>query len=108
MEYRTYEDMNTHCNELQTMRDTIELMPKFNQVEILRILTKNSDVTINENKYGIHINLTDLNQSLIEELKIYIRYVRYFGGTFCRSFEPWAPKASLGSKNLVKHKSFEP
>jgi hypothetical protein len=76
MEYRTYEDMNTHCNELQTMRDTIELMPKFNQVEILRILTKNSDVTINENKYGIHINLTDLNQSLIEELKIYIRYVK--------------------------------
>lgn len=76
MEYRTYEDMNAHCNELQTMRDTIELMPKFNQVEILRILTKNSDVTINENKYGIHINLTDLNQSLIEELKIYIRYVK--------------------------------
>ena len=76
MEYRTYEDMNTHCNELQTMRDTIEFMPKFNQDEILRILTKNSDVTINENKYGIHINLTDLNQSLIEELKIYIRYVK--------------------------------
>ena len=76
MEYRTYEDMNTHCNELQTMRDTIELMPKFNQVEILRILTKNSDVTINENKYGIHINLSDLNQPLIEELKIYIRYVK--------------------------------
>lgn len=76
MEYRTYEDMNSHCNELQTMRDVIELMPKFNQVEILRILTKNNDVTINENKYGIHINLTDLNQSLIEELKIYIRYVK--------------------------------
>jgi hypothetical protein len=76
MEYRTYEDMNTQCNELQTMRDAIELMPKFNQVEILRILTKSSNVTINENKYGIHINLTDLNQSLIEELKIYIRYVK--------------------------------
>ena len=58
------------------MRDAIELMPKFNQVEILRILTKNSDVTINENKYGIHINLSDLNQPLIDELKIYIRYVK--------------------------------
>ena len=76
MEYRTYEDMNSHCNELQVIRDAIELMPKFNQVEILRILTKNNDVTINENKYGIHINLSDLNQPLIEELKIYIRYVK--------------------------------
>jgi hypothetical protein len=76
MEYRTYEDMNSYCNELQVMRDAIELMPKFNQVEILRILTKNSDVTINENKYGIHINLSDLNQPLIDELKIYIRYVK--------------------------------
>ena len=62
--------------KLNYIREQIENMSKFNQIEILRILTKHSSVTINENRYGIHINLTDLNQSLIEELKIYIRYVK--------------------------------
>ena len=76
MEYKTHDEVSIACNELQLMRDTIELMPKFNQVEILRILTKNNDVTINENKYGIHINLSDLSSSLVEELKMYIHYVK--------------------------------
>uniref|UniRef100_A0A6C0KTU7 NET domain-containing protein n=1 Tax=viral metagenome TaxID=1070528 RepID=A0A6C0KTU7_9ZZZZ len=62
-------------NELNTIRDKIELMPKFNQVEVLRILSKHSIVTLNENKYGVHINLTDLSENIIEELKIYIKYV---------------------------------
>ncbi len=76
MEYKSHEEVSIACNELQLMRDTIELMPKFNQVEILRILTKNNDVTINENKYGIHINLSDLSSSLVEELKMYIHYAK--------------------------------
>jgi hypothetical protein len=63
-------------NELISIRDAIESMPKFNQVEVLRILTKNSHVTINENKYGIHINLTDLSKTMVEELQIYIQYVK--------------------------------
>jgi hypothetical protein len=62
-------------NELIVIRDKIELMPKFNQVEVLRILSKHSNVTLNENKYGVHINLTDLYEDIIEELKIYIKYV---------------------------------
>ena len=62
--------------ELISIRDAIEAMPKFNQVEVLRILTKNSYVSINENKYGIHINLTDLSKSIVEELQIYIQYVK--------------------------------
>lgn len=62
-------------NNLNYVRETIESMTKFNQVEILRILTKNKNVTINENKYGIHINLSDLNPQIIAELKMYINYV---------------------------------
>jgi len=62
-------------NELTFVRDKIELMTKFNQVEVLRILNKNSGVTLNENKYGVHINLTDLDKDTINELKIYINYV---------------------------------
>ena len=69
-------DFNHQFTELTNIRDSIELMSKFNQVEILRILTNNKGVTINENKYGIHINMTDLSASSIEELKLYISYVK--------------------------------
>ena len=63
-------------NELNSMRDQIENMSKFNQLEILRILTKNKDVIINENKYGIHINLSDIDISILKELTLYIKYVQ--------------------------------
>jgi hypothetical protein len=67
---------NTYdVNELSAIRDSIELMTKFNQIEILRILSSCKDVTINENKYGIHINLTEMNNKIIENLKVYIDYV---------------------------------
>ena len=62
-------------NELNQIRDKIETMPKFNQIEILRILSKRNDVTLNENKYGIHINLTDVDKSIIYEIKVYIDYI---------------------------------
>ena len=50
-------------------------MNKFNQIEVLRILNNHKDVTINENKYGIHINLSDLKKDLLDELNVYIKYV---------------------------------
>ena len=62
-------------NELNYIRETIESMNKFNQVEVLRILSKNNTVTINENKYGIHINLTELKKDILDELNLYIKYV---------------------------------
>jgi hypothetical protein len=61
--------------ELNAMRDVIENMGKFNQIEILKILNKNKDVVLNENKYGIHVNLTELKQEVIDELNVYINYV---------------------------------
>ena len=62
-------------SELNYIRDTIENMNKFNQVEILRILNNNKDVTLNENKYGVHINLSELKKDIIDELVMYIKYV---------------------------------
>jgi hypothetical protein len=50
-------------------------MPKFNQVEVLRILSKDTTITLNENKYGTFINLTELPESMIDNLKNYINYV---------------------------------
>lgn len=67
---------NLDFNKLNQLRETIEHMSKFNQIEVLRILTGHSDVIINENKYGIHINLTELSQSIIDEVEVYINYVK--------------------------------
>ena len=61
--------------ELNIIREKIESMPKFNQVEILRILSKDETVTLNENKYGTFINLTELQSEMIDNLKMYINYV---------------------------------
>jgi hypothetical protein len=57
------------------IRDSIENMSKFNQIEVLKILNDNKDVTINENKYGIHINLTDLSNDVLSELINFVNYV---------------------------------
>jgi len=66
---------NFSVSELNYIRDSIENMNKFNQIEVLRILNNHKDVTINENKYGIHINLSDLKKDLLDELNVYIKYV---------------------------------
>ena len=66
---------NFSVSELNYIRDAIENMNKFNQIEVLRILNNHKDVTINENKYGIHINLSDLKKELLDELNVYIKYV---------------------------------
>lgn len=62
-------------NELNFIRETIEKMNKFNQIEILRILQKCKEVTLCENKYGVHINLSEVKNEIIEEMKMYINYV---------------------------------
>ena len=66
---------NFSLSELNYIRDSIENMNKFNQIEVLRLLNKHNDVTINENKYGIHINLSDLDKEILDELSVYINYV---------------------------------
>jgi hypothetical protein len=66
---------NMSVSELNYIRDSIENMNKFNQIEVLRILHNNKNVTLNENKYGVHINLSELYQEILDELVTYINYV---------------------------------
>jgi len=77
METAIYVNETNNCSvsELNYIRDSIENMNKFNQVEVLRILNKNKNVTLNENKYGIHINLSEVKSEIIDELNTYIKYV---------------------------------
>jgi hypothetical protein len=61
--------------ELNYIRESIERMSRFNQIEVLRILKKGKEVNLWENKYGVHINLSEISNDLILELKSYISYV---------------------------------
>ena len=65
----------TSIAQLNFIRNSIENMSKFNQVEVLRILNKHKDITLNENKYGIHVNLSDLDETILSELSDYVQYV---------------------------------
>ena len=71
----TNEVNNCSVSELNYIRETIENMNKFNQIEVLRILNRHSNVTLNENKYGVHINLSELPKNIIDELSTYVKYV---------------------------------
>lgn len=71
----TCEINNCSVSELNYIREIIENMNKFNQINVLKILSKHKDATLNENKYGIHVNLSELNEEIINELKNYIKYV---------------------------------
>jgi len=64
-----------NTTELNYIRETIENMKKDDQIEVLRILKKYDNIVINENNYGNHINLSDLDKSVLDELTSYIKYV---------------------------------
>ena len=62
-------------HELKQMRDTIDKMNAPNHIEILRILIKN-DEDLNENKYGVHVNLSELSNDTLDKISIYVQYVK--------------------------------
>ena len=59
---------------VQEIKEKIEVMNKDEHLEILRILNNHSDVKLNENKSGVFINLSQVNDSVINELCEYITY----------------------------------
>ena len=61
-------------NNLQLIKTRIENMSIYHQKEILRIFNDNS-TTLNQNNNGTFINLTQLDNSIIEKINKYIQYV---------------------------------
>jgi len=61
--------------ELNILKERIEGMDKYHQIEVLRILTKQSSVKINENNNGTFVNLTEQTSGVIAELYKYTNYV---------------------------------
>lgn len=61
--------------ELNALREAIEQMNKFNQVEVLRMIHACKEVALNENKFGIYINLSELSTDLLHQLHMFVQYV---------------------------------
>lgn len=61
-------------NYLMNLKDGIENMPVIHQIEILRILHK-KQTQLNENKNGVFVNISKLNDTTLQELEDYMKYV---------------------------------
>jgi hypothetical protein len=58
-----------------SLKDKIEKLEKHHQIEILRILKQEKNITLNENNNGIFINISEINDQLFNNLNEYINYV---------------------------------
>lgn len=60
---------------LEGIKQKIEGMSKIHHMEILKILKTNSTVKLNENKNGIYVNISYLDDPTIEKINKYIHYI---------------------------------
>tara|TARA_B110000285_G_scaffold235245_1_gene315817 strand:- start:5365 stop:5646 length:282 start_codon:yes stop_codon:yes gene_type:complete len=68
---------DTTVKELESLCITIELMDVFHQKAILTILAKHrNEVTLNENKNGVLVNLSDVPVDVVKEICDYIEHVK--------------------------------
>jgi hypothetical protein len=61
---------------LQHIKESIEDMSFYHQVEVLRLLHTHTEINFNENSNGSFINLSEQSQEVIQQLQEYVSYVR--------------------------------
>ena len=62
-------------SNLNVLKENIEKLTKFHQIEILKIIKSDETIIINENNNGIFINLTNVSKDIIENIINYLKYV---------------------------------
>lgn len=68
--------MDTSINiNISKLKERIESMSKYHQIEILRILNNDNSVKKNENNNGTFINLTEQSNEILNNLIKYVNYV---------------------------------
>ena len=67
---------------LKMLRDNIEALPIFHQIEVLRILYKNH-ITFSENKNGVFLNLSYVNLEVIHKISEYVTFVQNQESQMC-------------------------
>lgn len=60
---------------LNAIKTKVESMTKYNQIEILKIIKNESNISINENKNGVYINLSYVEPAVIDKINQYICHV---------------------------------
>ena len=60
---------------LEKLKNIIESMSKYHQIEILKILSKKLS-KINENKSGCYINMSFLPDDTLKEIEEYVDYIK--------------------------------
>ena len=60
---------------LQSLKEQIESMPLHNHVDVLRILKQHDTVSLNENKNGTFVNMSELSDEVVDALNQYVSYV---------------------------------
>lgn len=68
---------------LNFLKEKIEDLNKFHQIEILKILNLDEKCTLNENNNGVFINLTNLTNKTTIELEKYLDYVQTQESQLC-------------------------
>ena len=61
-------------DKLQSIKDRIEKMNKQQQIEVLKLFIK-YNIDISENSNGTFINLTEIDNIIIQDLEEYISFV---------------------------------
>ena len=61
-------------DRLENIKNSIEKMSKYHQVEILKILDKHN-CKLNENKSGVYVNMSFLPEDIIEEIEQKVEYI---------------------------------
>jgi len=69
------ENKKTDNENLESIKNAIESMTKYHQIEILKILSKKLS-KINENKSGCYINMSFLPEDTLSELEEYVSYIK--------------------------------
>lgn len=86
-------------SDLILLKEKIESLNKFHQIEITKILKNNKDVTLNENKNGIFVNLSIIDNEVISEIREYLEYVNILQ----KDFNTVEDKKNLLTNNFFKH-----
>jgi|TARA_Y100000816_G_C26043468_1_gene546685 hypothetical protein len=61
--------------QLTELKNHIESLEKHHQIEILKILSKNM-CKINENKSGVFVNMTFLEEPILNKIQDYLNYMK--------------------------------
>ncbi len=61
--------------QLDILKKNIELLEKIHQIEVLRIIHKEQSNILNENKNGIYINMSSLDNNTLDLIKEYMKHI---------------------------------